>query len=62
VVAFAEPLATRTAEYLSDPVEMDKILADGAMRAREVASTTITDVFDKVGFLPNMAGHGEARG
>ena len=41
---------------------MDKILADGAMRAREVASTTITDVFDKVGFLPNMSGHGEARG
>jgi tryptophanyl-tRNA synthetase len=62
VVAFTEPLATRTAEYLSDPVEMDKILADGAMRAREVASTTITDVFDKVGFLPNMAGHSEARG
>ena len=62
VVAFTEPLAMRTAEYLSDPVEMDKILADGAMRAREVASTTITDVFDKVGFLPNLAGHGEARG
>ena len=43
-------------------MELDKILADGAMRAREVASVTITDVFDKVGFLPNVAGHGGAHG
>ena len=62
VVSFTEPLAARTAEYLADPVELDKILADGAMRAREVASVTITDVFDKVGFLPNVAGHGGAHG
>jgi tryptophanyl-tRNA synthetase len=62
VVAFTEPLAARTAEYLADPVELDKILADGAMRAREVAAATVTDVFDKVGFLPSAAGQGEARG
>jgi hypothetical protein len=41
---------------------LDKILSDGAMRAREVASMTIMDVYDRVGFLPNVAGHGEARG
>ncbi len=62
VVAFTEPLAARTAEYLADPVELDKILADGAMRAREVAGATVMDVFDKVGFLPTAAGQGEARG
>ena len=52
VVAFAEPFAARTAEYLADPAELDRILADGAMRAREVAAATVMDVFDKVGFLP----------
>ena len=62
VIAFAEPLAARTAEYLADPIELDKILADGAMRAREVAGATVMDVFDKVGFLPTAAGQGEARG
>jgi tryptophanyl-tRNA synthetase len=58
VVAFTEPVAARTAAYLSDPAELDQILADGAVRAREVASATVTDVYDKVGFLPARASVG----
>ena len=38
-------------EYLADPAYLDGILADGAARARSVASATLRDVYDKVGFL-----------
>ncbi len=37
VVAFAEPFAKRTNELLGDPAELDRILGDGADRAREIA-------------------------
>ena len=52
VVAFAEPMAVRVRELLSDPVEIDRILAAGAERARQVADVTLRDVYDRVGFLP----------
>ena len=29
-----------------------RVLADGAGRAREVASRTVAEVYDRVGFLP----------
>jgi tryptophanyl-tRNA synthetase len=51
VVAFAEPFAKRTRELLDDPAELDRILAAGAERARELAAGTIADVYDRVGFL-----------
>jgi tryptophanyl-tRNA synthetase len=51
VVAFAEPFAARTRELLSDPAELDKILARGAERANDVASKTVEETYDKVGFL-----------
>ena len=52
VVAFAEPFAKRTRELLNDPAELDRILATGAERASEVATATVTEVYDRVGFLP----------
>jgi len=33
--------------------ELDRILAEGAERARDVASTTLAKVYDRVGFLPS---------
>ncbi len=51
VAAFTTPLAARVQGYLDDPAELDRILAAGAARAREVASVTLNDVYDKVGFL-----------
>ena len=38
--------------YLDDPAELDKILAAGADRAREVASRTLATAYDRIGFLP----------
>jgi tryptophanyl-tRNA synthetase len=52
VVAFAEPFADRTRALLADPAELDRILAEGAGRAREVAARTLRAAYDRVGFLP----------
>ncbi len=52
VVAFAEPFAARTQELLADPAQLDKLLADGAARAREVAGPTLERAYARVGFLP----------
>jgi len=52
VVDTATPYRDRTLALLEDPAELDRILAEGAGRAREVASTTLARVYDRVGFLP----------
>lgn len=51
VVETFKPIRERTAELLSDPAELDRILANGASRAREIASATLDRVYNKVGFL-----------
>jgi len=38
--------------YLSDPAELDRILARGAEKARSIASGTLSRVYDRVGLLP----------
>jgi tryptophanyl-tRNA synthetase len=52
VVDFVTPVRQRTQELLDDPAELQRTLAQGAARAREVAARTVADVYDKVGFLP----------
>ena len=61
VVAFAEPFAKRTNELLADPAELERILARGAVRAREVASATVTAVYDRVGLLPDASAAPQGR-
>jgi tryptophanyl-tRNA synthetase len=56
VVAFAEPFGKRVHELMQDPAEIDRVLAAGAVRAREVADATVADVYDKVGFVPPLGG------
>lgn len=51
VVAFAEPFAARTREFLADPGELDRIMAQGAAKAREVASETLRLVTERMGFV-----------
>lgn len=46
-----ESFGTRFRELLDDRAELDAILAKGAERAREVASATLADVYDKSGFV-----------
>ena len=52
VVDIATPYRDRTLALLADPAELDRILAEGAGRARDVASQTLSRVYDRVGFLP----------
>jgi len=49
--AFVTPLQRQVAVYLDDPGELDRVLAAGAARAREVADGTVAEVYDKVGLL-----------
>ena len=48
---FVIPLQTKVQEYLDDQSELDRILASGAERAREIAGKTLAQVYDRVGFL-----------
>ncbi|HUJ08348.1 MAG TPA: tryptophan--tRNA ligase [Streptosporangiaceae bacterium] len=52
VVDALTPIRERTQEILADEPELDRMLAVGAARAREVASATMSLVRDRVGFLP----------
>jgi tryptophanyl-tRNA synthetase len=54
VVDFAEPYGKRVHELMSDPAEIDRILASGAERARAVAEVTVREVYAKVGFVPPL--------
>jgi tryptophanyl-tRNA synthetase len=56
VTDFVTPVRDRTQELLDDPAELMRVLADGARRAREVASRTVATVYDRVGFLPPADG------
>ncbi|GAA4674199.1 tryptophan--tRNA ligase [Gordonia humi] len=48
---FVTPLRGKVEEILADPTYLDTIMSDGAARAREIASATLADVYDKVGFV-----------
>jgi tryptophanyl-tRNA synthetase len=50
------PIQARTAELLADTAELERLLAAGAARAREVAAQTLAAVYDRVGFLPAGGG------
>ncbi|MHA7191824.1 tryptophan--tRNA ligase [Arthrobacter sp. MDT2-16] len=52
VVEALAPVRTRAEELLADPAELDRLLAKGAAKARDLAAPTLADVYAKVGFLP----------
>jgi tryptophanyl-tRNA synthetase len=45
------PIRDRANELMSDPTELDKLLASGAAKARTVAEDTLAKVYDRVGFM-----------
>ena len=51
VIAAIEPIRERTQELLSDQNELDRLLADGADRANELAEATLSKVYEAIGFL-----------
>lgn len=59
VVDALAPIRERTEKMLADEAELDRLLAGGAARAREVARSTMALVRDRVGFLPARWSNGE---
>jgi tryptophanyl-tRNA synthetase len=51
VVNALAPIRDKANELMSDTVELDRLLASGAEKARTVAEATLADVYDKVGFI-----------
>ncbi|TBR15918.1 MAG: tryptophan--tRNA ligase, partial [Chitinophagaceae bacterium] len=51
VVELFAPVRERYAGFIDDPAELDRVLAAGAERAREVAVRTMTTVRERVGLL-----------
>jgi tryptophanyl-tRNA synthetase len=51
VVGALAPIRERAEKMLADEAELDRLLAAGAARAREVARPTMAQVRDRVGFL-----------
>ncbi|MGE2732332.1 tryptophan--tRNA ligase [Mycolicibacterium vaccae] len=51
VVEFVTPIKARVDELLSDPAELESVLATGAERAREVSGQTLQRVYERLGFL-----------
>jgi tryptophanyl-tRNA synthetase len=52
VVAFLAPFQARYRELVANPDEVDRLLEIGAQKAQAVASKTLGDVYQRVGFLP----------
>ncbi|SCL18519.1 tryptophan--tRNA ligase [Micromonospora inyonensis] len=52
VVEFVRPVQERTRSYLDDPAQLDKLLAQGAEKARAVAARTLAAAYERVGFFP----------
>jgi tryptophanyl-tRNA synthetase len=52
VIAFLEPMRVRSRELASDPGELERLLADGARRARAVAAPTLQRAQLAMGLLP----------
>jgi tryptophanyl-tRNA synthetase len=52
VVDALAPIRERTEKMLADEPHLDRLLAHGAARARQVATQTMATVRDRVGFLP----------
>ena len=55
MVDFITPLRDRTNELMGDPAELDRLLAQGAARARDIASVTLARVYERMGFLPSLS-------
>jgi tryptophanyl-tRNA synthetase len=51
VIAAIEPIRERTQELMSDQNELDRLLADGAEKANELAEATLAKVYEATGFL-----------
>jgi tryptophanyl-tRNA synthetase len=56
VTEFVRPIQERTATYLGDPAQLDKMLAVGAEKARSISAATLRTVYERIGFLAPATG------
>jgi tryptophanyl-tRNA synthetase len=56
VVALLEPVQKRYEALRSDARELERLLAVGAEKAREASAPTLTDMFDRMGFVRSESG------
>ena len=52
LIALLSPLRGRLDEFRRDPEELDRLLAAGAARARELAAPTLAEAYQAVGLTP----------
>ena len=52
-VAKMAPISTEMARLMNDKPEIDRILGDGATRAREIAGPILKETYDIVGMVGN---------
>jgi tryptophanyl-tRNA synthetase len=50
-----EPTGVKMRDLMSDEPELERLIAEGAIKARGVAAPTLQSVYEKVGFLPPTA-------
>jgi tryptophanyl-tRNA synthetase len=53
VLSRIEPIRDRANELLTDEAELDRLLAQGAQKANELAEKTLGMVYDRIGFIPS---------
>jgi tryptophanyl-tRNA synthetase len=51
VLSFVDPFQAKVDSFMSDTSELEKMMRTSAVRAREIASKTLADVHDKLGFV-----------
>ncbi len=51
VVEFVRPIRDVVDEYMTDPAELQRLMAVGAHKARATARKTLGDVYDAIGFV-----------
>ena len=56
VVEAVMPIQERYRELRADPVELQRLLGRGAEKARKASEPTLTDMFERMGFVKSEAG------
>ena len=51
IINIVEPISIKTNNLLKDKTYLDKVLGEGAEKAKAIASKTIKNIYDKIGMI-----------
>jgi tryptophanyl-tRNA synthetase len=51
IINTVEPISIKTNQLLKDAAYLDKVLNEGANKARVIANKTIKNIYDKIGMI-----------